>query len=133
MTNAIGIALSGLNAATQRVVASASNIANAFTSGSVDDSANPPYTPVTTQSRSQGETGGVLTDIVPKANPFSQAYSPDSPFANEEGIIAVPNVDLAEEAVNLKLAEISYKANLNTIKVQSELYDALLNSVDKKA
>lgn len=133
MTNAIGIALSGLNAATQRVSASASNIANALTSGSLEEGGKPAYTPLTTVSKSQGQTGGVLTDIVPKDNPFSTAYAPDSPFANEEGLIAVPNVDLAEEAVHLKLAEIAYKANLNTIKVQNELYDSLLSAVDKKA
>jgi flagellar basal-body rod protein FlgC len=133
MTNAIGIALTGLNAASQRVVASASNIANMPTVGSIDDKNNPPYTPLTVISKSQGETGGVLTNVVPKDNPFSQSYFPDSPFANAEGLISVPNVDLAEEAVNLKLAAISYKANLSTIKVQNELYDSLFKAIDKKA
>jgi flagellar basal-body rod protein FlgC len=132
MTNAIGIALTGLNAASKRAEASASNIANALTAGSLTDQAHPPYTPVTVQSRSQGETGGVLTDIIPRDNPFSAAYSPNSPFADENGLVAAPNVDYAEEIVNLKLAEISYKANISTIKVQSELYDSLLKAVDKK-
>jgi len=132
MTNAIGIALTGLNAASKRVEASASNIANATTAGSLTDLANPPYTPVTVQSRAQGETGGVLSDIVPRNNPISTAYAPNSPFADENGLAGVPNVDYAEEIVNLKLAEISYKANINTITIQNELYDSLLNAVDKK-
>lgn len=132
MINAIGIALSGLQAATQRVNVGASNIANVMTAGSLNDPDNPPYTPVTVQSRAQGETGGVIADIVPKANPFSAAYDPDSPLANEDGVVGVPNVDLAEEAVNLKLAEVTYKANIATIRTQNEMFDALLKSFDKK-
>lgn len=134
MVNAIGIALSGLTSASLRLQASASNIANAFTSGSLEEGGQPPYTPLTTVSRAQGaETGGVLTEIVPRTNnQFTAIYSPDSPFANAEGIIGIPNVDFAEEAVNLKIAEITYKANLNTIKVQKELFDDLLKTFDKK-
>lgn len=128
MTNAISIALSGLNSATLRLNASASNIANAFTSGSVEEGEQAPYTPLDTTSKT-GAVGGVQTQIVPRDNPFAAAYAPNSPFANEDGIIGVPNVDLAEEIVNMKLAEISYKANLNTIKVSGELFDELLDTV----
>ena len=129
MTNAITIALSGLNSATQRLNASASNIANAFTSGSLEEGEQAPYTPLDTTS-SADALGGVQTKIVPRDNPFSAAYEPNSPFANEDGIVGVPNVDLAEEAVNLKIAEISYKANLNSIKVAGELFDELLDALD---
>ena len=133
MVNAITIALSGLTSATQRLNASASNIANASTSGSLEPGGQAPYTPLTTQSRAQGDTGGVLTDVVPRNNAISTAYAPDSPFANSKGYIGVPNVDLAEEAVNMKLAQLSYKANLSTIKVQKQIFDELLQTVDKKA
>lgn len=133
MTNAIGIALSGLNSASLRLNASASNVANISTSGSLEEGGQPPYTPLTVQSKAQGtETGGVISQIVPRHNPFTPAYDPDSPFANAEGLIGVPNVDLAEEAVNMKLAEISYKANINTIKVQKEMFDELLSTFDEK-
>ena len=60
-------------------------------------------------------------------------YSPDSPFANSEGIIGVPNVDLAEEAVNLQIARTTYKANAAVIRVTEELSDELLRVLDKKA
>ncbi len=132
MINAIGIALTGLNSASLRLNASASNIANAGVSGSLTDTNNLPYTPVTTQSQSLGSTGGVQTDIRPRQSPFTPAFDPDSPFADEQGFIGVPNVDFAEEAVNIKLAEISYKANLSTIKVAGELFDELLETFDKK-
>ena len=130
MINAIGIALSGLNSASLRLNASASNIANVSTAGSLTDPDNPPYTPLTTQSKALGETGGVLTEFIPQEPAFTPAYDPDSPFADENGFIGAPNVDLATEAVNMKLAEISYKANLNTIKVVGNLFDELLDTFD---
>ncbi len=129
MTNAIGIALSGLNSATQRLNASASNIANAFTSGSLEEGGQAPYTPLDTTSKADA-AGGVQTQIIPRNNPVAVAYDPNSPHANAEGFVGGPNVDLAEEAVNLKLAELSYKANLNTIKVAGEIFDELLDAVD---
>jgi flagellar basal-body rod protein FlgC len=131
MINAIGIALSGLNSASQRVAAAASNIANVLTSGSLEEGGQPPYTPVTAVSESQ-ENGGVLTNIQPRQNGFSTAYDPDSPFANAEGFIGVPNVDLATEIVNLKLAEVTYKANLSTIKTSKEMFDELMDTFDEK-
>ncbi len=131
MTNAIGIALTGLNSASLRLNASASNIANLNTVGSLTDENNAPYTPITTQSKSLGSvTGGVQTDIIPQNPAFVPAYDADSPFADENGFIGVPNINLGEEIVNIKLAEISYKANLKTIDVAGELFDELLDSFD---
>lgn len=131
MTNAIGIALTGLNSASLKLNASASNIANLNTVGSLTDENNAPYTPITTQSKSLGSvTGGVQTDIIPQNPAFVPAYDADSPFADENGLIGVPNINLAEEIVNIKLAEISYKANLKTIDVAGELFDELLDSFD---
>ena len=130
MINAIGIALTGLNSASLRLNASASNIANLNTVGSLTDPDNAPYTPITTQSEALGEVGGVKTEFIPKTPAFVPAFDADSPFADENGIIGVPNVDLAEEIVNLKIAEISYKANLKTIDVAGELFDELLDTFD---
>ncbi len=131
MTNAIGIALTGLNAASQRLNASASNIANARNTGSLTDGDNAPYTPKTTQSKALGN-GGVLTQITEKSPAFTPAYDANSPFADENGIIGTPNISYAEEIITMKLAEISYKANLNTIKVSKDMFEELLNTFDKK-
>ena len=140
MINAIHIALSGLLASQSRAGASASNIANMTTSGSLTDSENPPYKAVTTVQEAvagggsgPGETGGgVRAAVVPARTPFVPAYSPDSPFADERGMIGVPNVDLAAEAVNLNLAEISFRANFKVIEKANEMTDALLRSFDRK-
>ena len=136
MINAIQIALSGLAAASKKVEAGASNIANMATSGSLDDPDNAPYTPLTVQQKTLAGDGGgmgVQAEFTPKNPPFVPAYDPDSPFADENGVIGLPNVDLAEEAVNLNLAEYAYKASLRVIQKASEMQDALLRSFDKKA
>jgi len=131
MSSAISIALSGLNAATQRLNASASNIANISTAGSLDDPQNGPYEAVTTTSKTL-DNGGVRADIVTTNQPFIPAYDPDSPFANAQGLIGVPAVDLATEAVNAILAELAYKANLEVIDAAQENENALLDIFDSE-
>lgn len=134
MIKAIGIALNGLNAATQRAAASASNIANVTTVGSIEEGGQAPYAALTTVSKTLGpETGGLRTDVVQKDPPFVPAFDPNSPFANEEGIVGTPNVSLEEEIVNLKIAELTYKANLKTIKTAEDMSRELLNLFDDEA
>lgn len=132
MIGAISTALTGLFAASKRVEASASNIANVSSAGSLDPG-DPiqPYQALTTVQTSN-ESGGTSATNIPKKPGFVNAYAPDSPFANAAGEIGVPNVDLAEEAVNLKLAEISYKANISVLKTASAMSDELLNTFDER-
>ena len=138
MINVINTALSGLNAATKKVEAAASNIANVSSAGALDESnGQAPYSAVTTaQTAATDNNGtglGVRSQIIPKDPGFVQAFDPNSPFADENGVIGVPNVNLAEEAVNLKLAEVTYKANVSVLEVADELSDGLLRTFDRDA
>jgi flagellar basal-body rod protein FlgC len=130
MLNAIQIALSGLMASSRKTETVASNIANMSTTGSLNDPDNAPYQAQTTQQTTTG--AGVRAKAVSKNPPFVPAYDPSSPFANADGLIGVPNVDLAEEAVNLTMAKIGFKANLKIIEAASEMSEELLKSFDKK-
>lgn len=131
MTSAISTALSGLQAASKRAEASASNIANASSAGSLDPSSpDQPYRAETTVQTANAD-GGVTATNVPKSPGIVNAYAPDSPFANSDGYVAAPDTDLTEDVVNLKLAQVSYKANIATIKTADEMNDALLNLFDK--
>ena len=132
MIGAISTALTGMFAASKRVEASANNIANASSAGSLDpNSPNQPYQALETIQTSNVDGGTSATNI-PKNPGFVNAYAPDSPFANADGQVGVPNVDMAEEAVNLKLAEIAYKANISVLKTASEMSDELLNTFDER-
>ncbi|MBI1302089.1 MAG: flagellar biosynthesis protein FlgC [Alphaproteobacteria bacterium] len=130
MVGAINIGISGLQAALTRLNASAANIANFSTVGSLNDPDNAPYTPRVTY-QTQGN-GGVLANTVSRDPAFVPAFDADSPFADENGLIGVPNIDLTSEIVNLKLAELSYKANVQTIEASSNLFEELLDTFDER-
>lgn len=133
MTDALSIALSGLRAQTTRLAATASNIANASTSGTVPNAdpsapASTLYTPVTVDLSSQAG-GGVSAQVRPDPDAYSVIYDPSSGYANADGLVAVPNVDLAQEAVNLLETKALYKANLSVIKTQDEMLGDLLDTI----
>lgn len=138
MINSISIALSGLTAASKKAEATASNVANLTTTGSLEAGGQAPYTPLETTQQAtninNGEATGVRSNIIQRSTqPFVPSYDPDSPFANAEGLIGVPNIDLATEVVNLNVAELTYKANIEVIKTSEEMFDALLDAFDEKA
>lgn len=133
MTDALSIALSGLRAQTTRLAATASNIANASTSGTVPNAdpsapASTLYTPVTVDFSSHAG-GGVSAQVRPDPNAYSVIYDPSSGYANADGLVAVPDVDLAQEAVNLLETKALYKANLSVIKTQDEMLGDLLDTI----
>jgi len=133
MIGAISTALSGLAAAAKRVDAAASNIANISSSGALEEVDGPaPYSALTTV-QTTGPGGSVQATNVAKEPGFVPAFDSGSSFANADGLVGVPNVDLAEEAVNLKLAETAYRASLSVIKTADELSKELLRTVDERA
>jgi len=137
MIKAIQIALSGLNAASRKVEASASNIANISTSGALNPADGPaPYQALTTQQTAQtvgaGNGAGVRAEIIPTQRPVVQAYAPDYPYANSEGLIGVANVDMAEDIVNMQIASTTYKAQVKTIQAAADMQKELLSLFDKR-
>ena len=138
MINVINTALSGLNAAIKRVDASASNIANISTTGALsEDNGRAPFsardTVQSTVTDSEGNTIGVRAENVPRDPGFVPAFDPDSPFADENGLIGVPNVNLAAEAVNLQIADITYRANIAVLETADELTEDLLSTFETDA
>lgn len=133
MSEALTIAVSGLNAAVKRVVNSASNLVNASSTGRLPSSSNEKatsYQPtdVVALSNSVGDNNlGVRTTTRTREPAYSAAFDPESPDANSEGFIAVPNVDIASEIIAMKMAEISYKANAAVIRTEEKMDKELLD------
>lgn len=75
----------------------------------------------------QGEykyDGVAVTNIVEDQAPLKPVYDPDHPDANEDGYVLMPNVNNAEEQIDLMAATRSYEANitaLNAIKSMAKL------------
>jgi flagellar basal-body rod protein FlgC len=114
------IAASALTAQSARLNAVASNLANA---DSVVGADGQPYrakqvvfkaTPV--------EGGGIgvrVTQVVDSAAPLRMQYDPANPAADEKGYVAMPNVNVVEEMVNMISASRAYQTNaevMNTTK-----------------
>lgn len=136
MVNSIQTSLSGLIASSRKIEVASSNIANSQTTGSLTDANNAPYSALRTQltSTNTGDSNaGVRATAVERDPPFVPAFDPDSPFADTDGYIGAPNVNLGEELVITKEAEFAYKANAQLIKTGGELFDTLIEAVDKDA
>ena len=128
MSAITSIALSGLNAASLRVQAAASNLANARSNGAVRGENGPaPYTPLDVQQSSVA-TGGVTAQLAPSSREPLLAYDPSAPYANSGGYVASPDIDPADEVVALAMATYSFTANLAVVRTESEMMDALLDT-----
>jgi len=141
------IATSGLSAASLRVSVAASNIANVNTTGPLPASGGSstsagagssgiaPTFPaglgplrVDQVSQSSGSTPGGTVATVSAVSPSYIAQSdPSAPFANEDGLVAAPNVDLAGEFVELATAKYSFIANAKVIQAYAETTESLLD------
>jgi flagellar basal-body rod protein FlgC len=138
------IATSGLSAASLRVNVAASNIANANTTGPLPASGGSgtpagsgiaptfpaAYVPLRVDqvSQSSGSTPGGTSAIVSTVSPSYTAQSdPSAPFANQDGLVAAPNVDLASEFAQLATAKYSFIANAKVIQAYAETTDTLLD------
>lgn len=132
------IALSGLLAQAQRIAGSASNVANARTTGARPDPAGvipenqpAPYRPVDTVQQSvvgaDGQGLGTSTTYQPRRPATVAEYSPDSAFADKNGLVDAPNVDLASEAIDQTIALRAYQANLKAFETADEMTREALN------
>jgi flagellar basal-body rod protein FlgC len=131
MSIASTIAVSGLSVASLRLQVAASNIANASSDGPLPDTPNPENFPlaysalrVNQVDNFGGGTSATVTNVLP---PTSATYDPTAPYADGRGMVASPNVDLANELVQVLLARFSYAANAQVIRVDPQMSGALVN------
>lgn len=60
-------------------------------------------------------SGVRVASITEDDEPFTMVYNPRHPDANEDGYVAMPNVDTLEEMVDLMSATRSYEANVTSL------------------
>jgi flagellar basal-body rod protein FlgC len=130
MSGSLSIAASGLRASMVRLTGSASNVANARTTGTPEAGAtaprNPVYRPVDTVQR-ETAGGGTAADYRPRVPAFVPEYDPTSPNADANGMVAAPNVELVSEAVSQIEASLSFQANLAVFRAAARMQDSLLD------
>lgn len=68
--------------------------------------------------QSRIKNGGVkVTKVVESQEDFVPVYDPQHPHADENGYVWKPNVDRAEETVDLMAASNAYNANLTALNI----------------
>lgn len=132
----VGTATSGLQASLARLDASASNVANIRSEGSLaasraeasgEASGGPAaYQPLRVR-QSEAAEGGVSFTYEPVRPSWQAAHDPASSFADDEGMIAVPNVDLAGEAVEQLVAKSDALANIAALRTAADVQGTLID------
>ena len=140
----LSIATSGLSAASLRLNVAASNIANVLTTGplpaaggsgasdsgagSSSNNSNLPAVYVSLQVNQADQPGGGTNATVSAVSPgFVPQSDPGSPFANQDGLVAAPNVDLANEFVQLITAKYAFAANAKVVQTYYDTTKSLLD------
>jgi len=68
-----------------------------------------------------------VAEVVEDQAPAQRRYEPSHPDADAEGFVALPNVDPAEEMVNMLGAARAYQANLGAITLIRDLIQRALD------
>ena len=137
MFSSFDVSASGMTAQRLRMDIIADNIANAETTRTTDGL---PYrrklvvfqerrtTPFReflkkkTGNITDADRDGVqVAGIVEDPSPFKMIYNPGHPDANEDGYVAMPNVDIVSEMVDMISASRAYEANITVLNTSKNM------------
>lgn len=125
--SAMKIGASGLTAQRMRMDTIASNLANIETTrtpeGGPYKRKDVMFTALPLEDFSETFKGALteqvrqvmVTEVVEDQSAPTMIFNPNHPDANEEGYVAMPNINLMEEMVNLINATRSFEANIQSI------------------
>jgi flagellar basal-body rod protein FlgC len=120
--NIFNVSGSAMSAQAQRLNTVASNLANADSTTSATGEAyrakQVVFEAVPTEG---GGTGVRVQQVVEDASPLKQVYDPKHPMADEKGYVAMPNVNVVDEMVNMLSASRSYQTNVETMNAAKSL------------
>ncbi len=141
MGDVFTIAGSGMSAQTVRLNTVSSNIANADSvSSSVGTTyrAREPVFQAVQQSLYNAESGGAPLQLGPDAAgvqvmgvvesqaPLQMRYEPGHPYADKNGYVAYPNVNVVEEMANMISASRSFQTNVDVMNTAKTLMQKTL-------
>ena len=114
--NIFNVAGSAMSAQSQRLNATASNLANADSVTSPTGEAYRAKAVVFEATpTASGATGVKVREVVEDPSPLKQVYDPKHPMADDKGYVSMPNVNVVDEMVNMLSASRSYQNNVETM------------------
>ncbi len=121
--NVFNIAGSGMAAQSQRLNAVASNLANVDSTTSSDGK---PYRAkevvfAATPMGSPDAQGVKVASVAESTAPMKLVYDPNHPLADAKGYVAMPNVNVVDEMVNMISASRSYQNNVDVLNTSKAL------------
>lgn len=124
LTAAMRVAASGLDAQSTRLRVVSENMANAQTTGATPG-ADPYRRKVVDFSavldRRSGASKVKVEQIGTDPTAFTEVYDPGNRAADARGMVKMPNVNMITEMTDMREANRSYEANLQTIKQARDL------------
>jgi flagellar basal-body rod protein FlgC len=121
----IDISISGLRAQSKQIEVVSSNVANARTT---DAGNGEPYRRLEAlfKADDEGICGVSLEKIAEDMSEFSKVFDPGNPHADDQGYVAMPNVNLPTEIMNLTIATRAYQANAAILKRYQQMVETAL-------
>ena len=121
----LDIAISGLRAQNKQMQVISSNIANARTT---DAGQGEPYRRLEAifKTEDDGICGVALDRIKKDMGDFYKIFDPGNPEADSQGYVAMPNVNLPTEMINLNIATRVYQANVAILKRYQQMVETTL-------
>lgn len=121
--NIFNVAGSGMAAQSQRLNAVASNLANADSTTSADGK---PYRAKqvifsATPMGGADVQGVKVVRVAEDASPMKMVYDPKHPMADAKGYVAMPNVNVVDEMVNMISASRAYQNNVDVLNTSKTL------------
>lgn len=123
-TDPIDTSASALSAQRQRMNIIAQNIANAETTRTPEGG---PYSRQQVVFALTPEGGVEVSEVVQDPRPPRLVFQPGHPDADAAGYVALPNVNLVEEMVDMISAMRSYEANVTAINAAKSMDQTALD------
>ena len=131
--SAMRVSATGLDAQMKRMNTINSNIANAETAGykrkdteftaSTDRDS---FGDILQNKLDENVQGVIVTDVREDTRGPRMVYKPDDPHANDEGYVAMPNVNPVQEMADMISAQRSYEANATAIGAVTQMANKAL-------
>jgi|TARA_R110002094_G_scaffold25946_4_gene38254 flagellar basal-body rod protein FlgC len=127
MTTILGSAISGMAAAAKRVEVSAQNLVNMQSVGTPGATGQKSSYKAVEPVQTTDAIGAPHIKVRERDPATVQGHAPYHLLADENGLVEMPNVDVASEIVDQNMALNSYKANVKMLEVWDQMQQATLD------
>ncbi len=124
MFDAMQASASGMTVMRTWLDATADNLSNMQT---VAEPGEAPFrTRLVLAQANEDGLGARVVDILDKDETPQPKFEPDHPYADENGMVNFPGVDMGVEMTNMVVAQRAYQANITALQTARDAYQAAL-------